>query len=225
VRGCYFDKGGDAPQALPPVDPSLQIAAQAKAQPSIYSPFGTSIYSGDPNVAGDFKRIDTLDPSQQRQFDARNAIAEQMLGRASTQIGQLPEHAFPVPPRTLDRFNRPDTQSQQLVARLKSMSGNRSTPTWTARRCAMRTSRSEEPARPGVPAGAGAARPEAGEHGPADRLGSSGIRPATCSAASAIQAYEQASLDAITGGRRKSRTSSGASSRRASRTSATSPRR
>jgi len=53
-----------------------------------------------------------LDPSQQRQFDSRNAIAEQMLGRANTQMGQFSSSPFSFDPSgggsraALDRMGR-----------------------------------------------------------------------------------------------------------------------
>lgn len=61
----------------------------------------------------------TLDPSQQRQFDARNQIAEQMLGRASTQMGKLPAEPFAFNAKSI---NPSDARSQELVRRLKSFS-------------------------------------------------------------------------------------------------------
>jgi hypothetical protein len=67
----------------------------------------------------------TLDPSQQRQFEARNRIAEQMLGRASNQFGQLPTTPFAFNSKSV---NPNDQQSQQLVQRLKSFSDTPFTP-------------------------------------------------------------------------------------------------
>lgn len=87
---CPQGKGGSPPPAPPPPDPANQITAQAKALPSIYSPYGSQVYSGDPNVAGSFQRTDTLAPSQQRQFNASNQIAEALLNRTNQAIPQMP---------------------------------------------------------------------------------------------------------------------------------------
>lgn len=47
---------------------------------------------------GPWTQVITLDPSQQRQFDARNAIAEAMLGRAGTQLNQFSSTPFTFDP-------------------------------------------------------------------------------------------------------------------------------
>lgn len=87
-------KSAPAPAPPPAPDPAAQVSAQAKALPSAYTPYGSRVYSGDPNVAGSFKYTETLAPSQQRQFDAGNRIAEALLGRAETQIPQIPADPF-----------------------------------------------------------------------------------------------------------------------------------
>jgi hypothetical protein len=82
--------GGSPPPPPPPPDPANQITAQAKALPSIFGPQGSQVYSGDPNVAGSFTRTDSLSPEAQRQFDAKNRIAESLLSRTEGAIPQLP---------------------------------------------------------------------------------------------------------------------------------------
>lgn len=78
------------PQAPAPVDPSVQIAAQAKAQPSTYTPFGNIVYSGDPNVAGSYRADVSLSPEQQGLYAGRNAVANALLGRSSAALSSLP---------------------------------------------------------------------------------------------------------------------------------------
>lgn len=55
----------------------------------------------------------TLDPSQQRQFDARNQIAESMLGRAGTQLGQFSNNQFTFDPAGTGARSALDNMSQQ----------------------------------------------------------------------------------------------------------------
>jgi len=91
--GSGFGLSKDSPSAPAPApvpDPSASVLAQARALPSVYGPGGTSIYSGDPNVAGSFRRTDTLSPDQQRQFDAKNQINDQVLSRTNAAIGAMP---------------------------------------------------------------------------------------------------------------------------------------
>lgn len=78
------------PQAPAPIDPSVQIAAQAKATPSYYGPTGNRVYSGDPNVAGSYRMDETLSPEQQALYQGRNSVAGALLGRSNTALGQLP---------------------------------------------------------------------------------------------------------------------------------------
>ena len=85
-----FDKGGSPPAPPAPVDPSVQIAAQARALPSIFTPQGSRVFSGDPNVAGSFRMDETLAPSQQRQLAGRNEVAEALLGRSNKALSGLP---------------------------------------------------------------------------------------------------------------------------------------
>lgn len=83
-----FDKGGPpAPPAVP--DPSVQIAAEAKARPSVYSPFGSSVYSGDPS-AGTFRQDITLSPEQQALYKGRSDVANALLGRSSEALANTP---------------------------------------------------------------------------------------------------------------------------------------
>ena len=82
------------PPAPRPPDPRVEIAAQANAIPSAYTPYGSRVYSGNPNVAGSFRYTETLSPEQQRQFDARNRITDALLGRAEYQIPNIERNPF-----------------------------------------------------------------------------------------------------------------------------------
>jgi hypothetical protein len=85
----YFKDSGDPPKAPEPVDPSVQIAAQAKAMPSIYGPSGSRVMSGDP-TAGTFRMDETLSPEQQALYEGRTGVAQQLLDRGSTSLKGLP---------------------------------------------------------------------------------------------------------------------------------------
>lgn len=89
-----FDKGGSsAPPAAPVApDPSVQIQAQAKALPSVFSPHGSAVYSGDPNVTGSFRQDITLSPAEQQKLDAKNLIANQLLYRTGSAISSIPNN-------------------------------------------------------------------------------------------------------------------------------------
>lgn len=90
---CSFDKGGGGgspPPAPAAPDPSAQILAQAKALPSQYGPFGSMVYTGDPNVAGDFKATTTLSPEQQKLYEGRTSIAQSLLDRSNSGLGSIP---------------------------------------------------------------------------------------------------------------------------------------
>lgn len=84
-----FDKGGSPPAPPAPPDPNVQIAAQARALPSIFTPTGSRVFSGDPNE-GTFQAVETLAPSQQRQLEGRNQVAEALLGRSNRALSGLP---------------------------------------------------------------------------------------------------------------------------------------
>jgi len=98
--GNPFDKGGSSNPPAPP-DPNVQIAAETAANRyNIDSPFGQQSWStgGDRVITGYDKNgkpiygqqqtlTQSLDPSQQRQFDIRNQIAEQMLAQGGQQVG------------------------------------------------------------------------------------------------------------------------------------------
>lgn len=85
-----FKDSPSPPKAPAPIDPSVQISAEARARPSVFSPYGTSVYSGDPNVTGSFRQDITLSPEQQRQFQGRNQVAEALLGRSNKALAGLP---------------------------------------------------------------------------------------------------------------------------------------
>lgn len=87
-------KDSPSPPAAPPVpDPSVQVQAQARAMPSAYTPSGSRVFSGNPDD-GTFGYTETYAPSQQRQFDARNRIAEQLGARAEYQLPKIPGDPF-----------------------------------------------------------------------------------------------------------------------------------
>lgn len=84
-------KDSPSPPPAPPVqDPTIPIVAQAKALPSVFGPGGSQVYSGDPNISGDFRRTDTLSPESQRQFDSKSQIADMLLGRTKGSIQSMP---------------------------------------------------------------------------------------------------------------------------------------
>jgi hypothetical protein len=82
-RWCYIKKGGGSKAPVP--DPTKQIEAEAAANRyNVNSPFGTQTWSRN----GDqWTQNVTLNPSEQRQYDSRNAIAEAMMGQAQTSVG------------------------------------------------------------------------------------------------------------------------------------------
>jgi hypothetical protein len=83
--------GKDAPDPPAPVDPANQVRAQAAATPSAFTPYGSRVYTGDPNVPGSFRYTETFSPQVQKQFDAKNRIAEAILGRTERQLPNIPE--------------------------------------------------------------------------------------------------------------------------------------
>lgn len=92
--GLRLRKDSPDPPAPPaPIDPSIQINAEAAANRyNIRSPFGTQTWEG-PN-SGANTLTTTLTPSQQRQFNQRNQIAETLMGRAQEQIPNIPSEPF-----------------------------------------------------------------------------------------------------------------------------------
>lgn len=88
-------KGGSAPAP----DPAVQTNAEAAANHyNIVGPNGSTVWqqgerqvigydsAGRPQYGNASTQINTLAPSEQRQYDTRNQISEQLLGSASTQI-------------------------------------------------------------------------------------------------------------------------------------------
>lgn len=89
-------KGGSAPAAP---DPAISTNAEAAAnRVNTVGPGGSSIYqqgdrqiigydsNGQPQYGNNYTQVNTLAPSEQRQYDLRNLIGEQLLGSANTQI-------------------------------------------------------------------------------------------------------------------------------------------
>lgn len=91
IDASIFNK--DSPPTPPaPPDPAKQIAAQATATPSTFTPFGSVQYSGDPTGGDPTKpyRADvTLSPTEEALYRGRTDIARAMLGRAGTSAGTL----------------------------------------------------------------------------------------------------------------------------------------
>lgn len=76
-----------SPKPPKPPDPNVQLGAEAKFNRyNVTSPFGTQTWSQGPG--GAYTLSQSLDPSQQRQFNIRNQIGEQMLGQAGGVVGQ-----------------------------------------------------------------------------------------------------------------------------------------
>lgn len=67
------------------------------------------------NAGGQWVMEETLTPSQQRQFDARNAIAEELLARAKTQIPGIPADPFKA---TVDGSAVKDAMYRRLTSTL-----------------------------------------------------------------------------------------------------------
>jgi len=85
------------PPAAP--DPAISIAEQGRQNRiNTVSPFGTTKYTvgpaGNQSDLSDITRTDTLNPSQQRQFDARNRLGETLLGQAESQVQQFDPNQF-----------------------------------------------------------------------------------------------------------------------------------
>lgn len=84
---------GKNSSAPPPPDPATQIKAETQANRyNIEGPGGTQSWSTDPS--GQATQTVNLNPSEQRQYDVQNQIAEQMLGGAQTQVGDLSKTPF-----------------------------------------------------------------------------------------------------------------------------------
>lgn len=80
-----FDKGGSN-RAPPSPDPATQIRAEAEANRyNIVSPFGSQTWSGGQN-GQPWTQTVALNPSEQAQYDTRNAVAEAMLGQARSSV-------------------------------------------------------------------------------------------------------------------------------------------
>ncbi len=82
-------KSSKPPKAPPAPDPRVQIEAEAKARPSVYSPFGSSVYSGDP-TNGTFRQDISLSPDEQALYEGRTDIAKALLGRGSDALEGIP---------------------------------------------------------------------------------------------------------------------------------------
>lgn len=102
------------PPAPAPVNPAVAINAQAKALPSYYGPEGTYIYSGDP-AKGTFQAKKTFSPDEQAKYDARNEIAQALLGRTSGAISTLPGGNYEFTGDTDPTTNRLFSAQQKLL--------------------------------------------------------------------------------------------------------------
>jgi len=79
---------GDAPDAPAAPDPVKTLQAQAKALPSTYGPYGSSVFSGDPSK-GTFSSTQTYAPEVQGRFDASNQLATALLGAGQNKVNGL----------------------------------------------------------------------------------------------------------------------------------------
>jgi len=79
------------PKPPPAPDPAESIREQGRQNRiNVVSPFGSVQYTdaaGQP--VSEFTRIETLTPSQQRQFEQRNLLGEALLGIAQEQVPQF----------------------------------------------------------------------------------------------------------------------------------------
>lgn len=93
LQGAPIDmpiaNGKDSPAPPPAPDPRVQIEAEAKAKPSVYSPFGNTVYSGSPND-GSYRADVTLSPREEALYRGRSDIAQALLGRSAEGIKGLP---------------------------------------------------------------------------------------------------------------------------------------
>jgi hypothetical protein len=72
---------GDSPSTPAAPDPVKTIAAQAKATPSVITPYGSAQYSGDP-TKGTYKLTQGFSPEVQPRFESSNRLATALLGQA-----------------------------------------------------------------------------------------------------------------------------------------------
>jgi hypothetical protein len=79
---------GDAPSAPAAPDPVKTIQAQAKALPSTYGPYGSSVFSGDPSK-GTFTSTQSYSPEVQGRFNASNQLATALLGAGQNKVNGL----------------------------------------------------------------------------------------------------------------------------------------
>jgi hypothetical protein len=70
---------GDSPSAPGAPDPVKTIQAQAKATPSVATPYGSAVYSGDP-AKGNYKLTQSYSPEVQQRFESSNKLAQALLG-------------------------------------------------------------------------------------------------------------------------------------------------
>lgn len=104
-RWCYIKVGGGGTPPTP--DPQVQTNAEAAANRyDINSPFGTQTWEqsprkvigydskGAPQYGSDYTQNISLNPSEQRQYDIKNQISEQLMNRAEGQIPDIPADPF-----------------------------------------------------------------------------------------------------------------------------------
>jgi hypothetical protein len=81
---------GDSPNAPQAPDPIKTIQAQAKATPSVITPFGSATYSGDPEK-GTYKLTQDYSDAVQPRFEASNRLATALLGQGEDKAAGLAE--------------------------------------------------------------------------------------------------------------------------------------
>lgn len=104
TTGLNLFSGGQQPPRPPDAPPpERQIVAEALAQPSVYSPFGSAVYSGSP-TDGTFRQTITLSPQEQALYEGRSGVARAMLSRGSEALNDLPVNFTPRGATTPGRF-------------------------------------------------------------------------------------------------------------------------
>lgn len=82
-------KGG-SPSAPAAPDPVKTIQAQAKATPSVTTPYGSATYSGDP-ATGTYKLTQGYSEAIQPRFESANRLATTLLGQGEDKVSGLAE--------------------------------------------------------------------------------------------------------------------------------------
>lgn len=79
---------GDSPSAPAAPDPVKTVQAQALATPSVNTPYGSLIYSGDP-TKGTYKLTQSYSKDVQPRFEGANQLATALLGQGQEKAAGL----------------------------------------------------------------------------------------------------------------------------------------